>query len=156
MVASTNFLVSSKFPQHNCQHRLLLSLLLLLISITLPRFLQREGKVRMENHNVKRKPLMLHCFVSLLSLTSYKKKMFFAGRKCYSFNTQFSVFTGDCMPLLYSMCVFVKWKFQFVTGGNWKSSKRHASLYSIFFGSLKTLPCIFCTNQTKQKRYIWT
>ena len=93
---------------------------------------------------------MLHCFVSLLSLTSYKKKMFFAGRKCYSFNTQFSVFTGDCMPLLYSMCVCVKRKFQFVTGGNWKSSKRHASLYSIVFGSLKSLPCIFCTNQTKQ------
>ena len=80
---------------------------------------------------------MLHCFVSLFSLTSYKKIFIAAaGRKCYSFNTQFSVFIGDCMPLLYSMCVCVKRKFQFVTGGNWKSSKRHASLYSIVFGSL--------------------
>ena len=40
---------------------------------------------------------MLHCFVSLFSLTSYKKNIFIAaaGRKCYSFNTQFSVFIGD-------------------------------------------------------------
>ena len=53
------------------------------------------------------------------------KKIFIAaaGRKCNSFNTQFSVFIGDCMALLYSMCVGVKRKFQFVTGGNWKSSK---------------------------------
>ena len=50
----------------------------------------------------------------------------------------------------YIPCACVKRKFQFVTGGNWKSSKRHASLYSIVFGSLKSLPCIFCTNQTKQ------
>ena len=60
------------------------------------------------------------------------------------------MFIGDCIPLLYSMCVCVKQKFQFVTGGNWESSKRHASLYSIVFGSLKSLPCIFCTNQTIQ------
>ena len=48
------------------------------------------------------------------------------------------------------MCVCVKLKFQFATGGNWKSSKRHASSYSIVFGSLQSLPCIFCTNQTKK------
>ena len=50
---------------------------------------------------------MLHCFVSLYSLTSYKKKIFIAaaGRKCYSFNnTQFSVFIGDCMPRYYIPC----------------------------------------------------
>ena len=52
----------------------------------------------------KRKPLMLHCFVSLFSLTSYKKIFIAAaGRKCYSFNTQFCVFIGGCMPLLYTM-----------------------------------------------------
>ena len=45
-------------------------------------------------------------------------------------------------------------KFQFATGGNWKSSKRHASSYSIVFGSLQSLPCIFCRNQTKKHCYI--
>ena len=49
-----------------------------------------------------------------------------------------------------STCACVKLKFQFTIRGNWKSSKRHASSYSIVFGSLQSLPCIFCTNQTKK------
>ena len=56
----------------------------------------------------------------------------------------------------------VKRKFQFVTGGNWKSSKRHASLYSIvrFWKPLvSSLYFLYKPNQTKPnqtKRYIWT
>ena len=48
-----------------------------------------------------------------------------------------------------SMCVCVKLKLQFATVGNGRVFKRHASSYSIVFGSLQSLPCIFCRNQTK-------
>ena len=42
------------------------------------------------------------------------------------------------------MCMCVKLKFQFATGGNWKSFKRHVSSYSIILEAR-----IFCRNQTK-------
>ena len=92
---------------------------------------------------------MLHCFVSLFSLTSYKK-IFIAGRKCYSFNTQFSVFIGDCMPLLHSMCVCVKISIC----NRWELEEFKTTCKLVFNRFWKpyskSLPCIFCTNQTKQ------
>ena len=45
---------------------------MLLSSITLPRFLQREGKVEMKTMR-KRKPLMLHALFHYFALTSDKK-----------------------------------------------------------------------------------
>ena len=49
---------------------------------------------------------MLHCLVSLFSLTSYKKIFIApAGRKCYSFNTQFSVFIGQHAAIIFHVRV---------------------------------------------------
>ena len=60
-----------------------------------------------------------------------------------------SLVCGDCMLQFHvGVCEI---EFQFATYGNWKDSKRHASSYSIVFASLQSLPCIFCTNETKKK-----
>ena len=54
--------------------------------ITLPRFLQREGKVKMKTMH-KKKTLNVACLVSLFFIDQFSK-MFIAGRKCYSFKMQ--------------------------------------------------------------------
>ena len=65
-------------------------------------------------------------------------------------NTQVSVFIEVWWLHAAIPCTCVKLKFQFTIRDNWKSSKWHASSYSVVFGSLQSLPCIFCTNQTKK------
>ena len=65
--------------------------------------------------------LMLHCFVSLFSLTSYKKKYLLQLQEenvvvlIRSFPCSLAT---ACRYYNYSMCVCVKRKFQFVTGEN--------------------------------------
>ena len=92
---------------------------------------------------------MLHCFSFIIFHWPIIKKILIARRKCYSCNTQVSEFMDVWWLHAAIPCACVKLKFQFTIRWNWKSSKRHASSYSIVFGSLQSLPCIFCTNQTK-------
>ena len=63
-----------------------------------------------------------------------------------------SLMCGNCMPQFHVRLLEANIKFQFATGGNWKSSKRHTSLYSIVFGSLFSLCLAFphFPVQTKQ------
>ena len=63
-----------------------------------------------------------------------------------------SLMCGDCTPQFHVRVCEIK--FQFTTRGNW-SSKWHATSYSIVFGSLQSLPCIFCSNQTKKTFQRW-
>ena len=81
---------------------------------------------------------MLHCLSHYFSLTSYKKKIFIAaaGRKVIVLIIRSFPCSLETTCRYYLPCVCVKRKFQFVTAGNCKSSKRHAILYSIVFGSL--------------------
>ena len=68
-----------------------------------------------------------------------------------------SLMCGDCIPQFHVRLFEANIKFQFATGGNWTSSKRHTSLSTIVFGSLFSLRLVFSNfslqtkpNQTKQ------
>ena len=74
----------------------------------------------MKNHTQK-KPLMLHCFSFIIFHLPVFFKKNIAGRKCYSFNKQVSVFIDVWRLHAAIPCVCVKLKLQFATGGNWKS-----------------------------------
>ena len=98
----------------------------------------------------EKKTLNVACFVSLYFLLTSYKKIFTAGRKCYSFNMQVSVFIDVWRLHATIPCVCVwNWNCNLQPVGIGRVFKRHASSYSIVFGSLQSLPCIFCRNQTK-------
>ena len=94
---------------------------------------------------------MLHCFSFIIfHLPVFFLKNILQDENVIVLIHRFpcSLMCGDCMPQFH-VCVCVKLKLQFATGGNWKSFKRHASSYSIVFWkpSVSSLYFLQKTNQ---------
>ena len=90
-------------------------------------------------------PALFHYF----SWTSYKKQLSQEQNVIIyaSIHPRFacSLMCGDCTPQSHvRVCEAI------ILICIWKSSKRYASLYSIIFRSIQSLPCIFCTNKSNK------